>query len=297
MTQAGTSRKQMRQMRQTLRSTFRRVMRLENRRTKVREGRLEKISGFDSVILENSRDITIYLPAGYDERDSARYPVLYMQDGQNLFEPERAFIPGQHWRLREAADEAIGERTAEPMIIVGIDNAGEKRVDEYTPFHDEARNSGGRAADYTRFLFEELKPAIDARFRTDAARTAVGGSSLGGLLALHIAITCPDAIEAAAVLSPSVWWAGRQVLSEVDAFTSDRRPRIWLDIGGREGREALADAQALRDRLAARGWSEPHFLFIEDRRADHSERAWAGRIRQVLDFLFPVQGEAGGTRA
>jgi len=231
----------MRDMSDTLRTTFRRVFRLENRRAAVRPGRLDRIPAFESRILGNARDVTVYLPPGYDDRNDRRYPVLYMQDGQNLFEAHRAFIPGQHWRLSEAADEAIGARTAEPMIIVGIDNAGPSRIDEYAPTHDPKKKGGGRADDYARFLLEELKPQIDARYRTlpDGHHTAVGGSSLGGLLAMHIAAKYPDAFSRIAVMSPSVWWNDRVILREVDEFAGPHRPRVWLDIGGREGAEAV----------------------------------------------------------
>src|SRR5438552_2039255 len=88
----------------------------------------------------------------YGEREAMRYPVLYMQDGQNLFEPQRAFVPGQHWRLAEAADEAINERTASPMIVVGVDHAGPARIDEYTPTRDAKRKAGGKADAYGRML-------------------------------------------------------------------------------------------------------------------------------------------------
>lgn len=279
----------MRDMRETLRSTFRRAFRLENRRAAVRRGRLEVIPHFESKVLGNVRDVTVYLPPGYEDRQDRRYPVLYMQDGQNLFDPQRSFIPGQHWRLHEAADDAIGERTAEPMIIVGIDNAGPSRIDEYAPTHDPERNGGGRADDYARFLLEELKPSIDAEYRTlpDAANTAVGGSSLGGLLSMHLAAKYPQAFTRAAVISPSVWWHGRRILSEVDEFAGPGRPRIWLDIGGREGTEALNGARALHERLLAKGWNDETLAYYEDRRADHSERAWAARARRVLEFLFP----------
>ncbi|HEX6099435.1 MAG TPA: alpha/beta hydrolase-fold protein [Thermoanaerobaculia bacterium] len=273
-------------MSDTLRATFRRVLRLPNRRAAIRPGRIERIPDFPSQVLGNLRQVTVYLPAGYDERQDVRYPVLYMQDGQNLFDAERAYVPGNHWRLQEAADAAIGERTARPMIIVGVDHAGPARIDEYTPVKDPKHNGGGRSGDYARFLIEELKPAIDARFRTlpDAEHTAVGGSSLGGLVSLDLALKHPEVFRAAAVMSPSVWWSGRAILGDVDAFGGPA-PRMWLDIGGREGGEALNDARTLRDRIAAKGWSD--FEFYEDRRADHSERAWARRVRQVLEFLFP----------
>lgn len=268
-----------------LRKTLQRVFRLENRRRAIRRGTLDRIPQFESAILGNARDITVYLPAGYDG-GSARYPVLYMHDGQNLFDPLRAFIPGQHWRLAEAADEATAARTASPMIIVGIDNAGASRIDEYTPTHDADRKAGGRADDYGRFLIEELKPHIDERYRTvaDADHTALGGSSLGALVTLYVGLKHPDVFARLAVMSPSVWWDGRAILGIVDAY--DGPPlRAWIDIGGREGLEALTGARTLRDRLAAKDF-ELHYA--EDRRADHSERAWARRVRGVLEFLFPA---------
>jgi predicted alpha/beta superfamily hydrolase len=276
-------------MSETLRQTFRRVLRLENRRAALRPGRLEHIREFESKIFGNTREVTIYLPAGYDERPERRYPVLYMQDGQNLFEGHRAFVPGQDWHLQNAADEAVFERTARPMIIVGVDHAGPSRIDEYTPDQDPKHSGGGKAGEYGRLLVEELKPIIDERFRTipDREDTFIGGSSLGGLVSLHLALTRPEIFGAAAVMSPSVWWNDRTVLKTVDAFTGDVRPRLWLDIGGREGIEALRDARALRGRLAANGWDEETLEYYEDRRADHSERAWAKRVRQVLEFLSP----------
>jgi predicted alpha/beta superfamily hydrolase len=263
----------------SLAATLRRFFRVENRRQAVRKGRVERVEDF-------SRPVTVYLPAGYDERDNRRYPVLYMQDGQNLFDAERAYIPGQHWRLREAADAAIGERSASPMIIVGVDHAGTARIDEYTPSKDPRHKGGGRADEYARLLLEQLKPLIDARFRTIAEDTAVGGSSLGGLVSMHLALKHPDVFSRAAILSPSVWWNKRAILGEVDAF-SGSRPRIWLDIGGREGKDAVDGARALRDRLLAHGWNEHSLRYYEDRRGDHSERAWARRIRMALEFLFP----------
>ena len=254
-------------MSDTLRATFRRVLRLPNRRAALRPGRLERLHGFASQILGNSRQVTVYLPAGYDEHPEMRYPVLYMQDGQNLFDADRAYVPGNHWRLQEAADAAIGERTARAMIIVGVDHAGPGRADEYTPVRDEKHNGGGRAEDYARFLIEELKPAIDAQFRTlpDPDNTAVGGSSLGGLISLYLALKHPEVFRRAAVMSPSVWWSGRAILNDVDAYTGPA-PRMWVDIGGREGGEALNDARTLRDRIAPKGWDD--FEFYEDRRGD-----------------------------
>src|SRR5947209_8068748 len=187
----------MREMRDTLRAAFSRVLGLENRRRAPRQGALERLDEF-------SRPITIYLPPGY-ERGEARYPVLYMHDGQNLFEPERAFIPGQHWRLDEAADAAINARAAEPMILVGVDHGGPARIDEYTPTRDESRQAGGKAAEYAQMLIEELKPLIDSRYRTHPDDTTTGGSSLGGLVSLYLGLTHPKVFRKVGAMSPSVW--------------------------------------------------------------------------------------------
>lgn len=260
----------MRDMRVTLREAFARM--LPNRRRAVRRGTLEHIPFGD-------RQLTVYLPPGYAESER-RYPVLYMQDGQNLFEDERAFA-GHSWRLHLAADEAIGARRAAPMIIVGVDHAGPARVEEYTPTRDERRGAGGGAEAYGRTLLEEIKPLIDGRYRTSEV-AAVGGSSLGGLVSFFLGLTT-EAFAGVAAMSPSIWWDGRAVLQ----VRPVRRPRVWLDIGGREGAEALRDARAARDWLRASGWSPETLGYYEDRRGDHSERAWAKRAEMMLEFLFP----------
>jgi predicted alpha/beta superfamily hydrolase len=250
----------MRTMRVTLREAFARM--LPNRRRAIRRGTIERIA------FEN-RLITIYLPPGYD--GARAYPVLFMQDGQNLFDDERSFAR-HSWRLHEAADEAIGARTAEPMIIAGIDHAGDARIEEYT------------SGEYEHTLLGRIKPLIEARYRT--SRAAIGGSSLGGLVAMRLGLRHPQVFTALAVMSPSVWWNDRIVLNEVDAFDGSR-PRIWLDIGGREGQKALLDVRLLRDHLLAKGWTDANLRYYEDRRGDHSERAWGKRARMLLEFLFP----------
>ena len=279
----------MRDMRDTLRDTFSRVLSLENRREAVRRGSIERIPAFASAIFGNTRDLTVYLPPGYSERETLRYPVLYMQDGQNLFDPERAYVPGQSWLLHEAADRAIASRKAAPMIIVGIDHASAARIDEFTPTREPQRNAGGKADDYARLLIEEIKSMTDAAFRTRPERqfTAVGGSSLGGLVSAYVGLRHPEVFGGIAAMSPSVWWHDRVILKTVDEFSAPVRPRIWLDIGGREGSEALQDARLLRDHLNAHGWSgRADLRFLEDRRADHSERAWARRAHGMLEYLF-----------
>ena len=250
---------------------------------------------FPSTILALKRDVTVYLPPGYDD-DANPCPVLYMHDGQNLFDPATAHIPGQHWRLGETADALIAAGTVPPLIMVGIANTGTSRIHEYTPTRD-ARLGGGLADDYGRFLVEELKPFIDRtyRTRTDAASTGLGGSSLGGLVTMHVGLRRPDVFGALAVMSPSVWWDRRVILSSVRAARPKPDLRVWVDMGTAEGRRALEDARLLKAALVGSGWvigRDLHYAEYED--GTHSEQAWADRAGAMLTWLF---GEGGGALA
>src|SRR4028118_1475615 len=194
---------------------------------------------FGSQFLNHPRNVLVYLPPGYGANPAERYPVLYMHDGQNLINPQDAF-GGVAWGVDETAQELILTEQIEPLIIVGIYNSGERRIDEYTPVSSAGgrmRGRGGQADQYGRMIIEELKPFIDRKYLTKPERefTAVGGSSLGGLVSLHLGFKRPDVFSRLAVISPAVWWANNQIIRET-AMLGERLPlRIWLDIGRREG--------------------------------------------------------------
>lgn len=250
---------------------------------------LVRHEAFRSRHLERPRDVVVYLPPGYDEERGRRYPVVYWHDGQNLFDPETAFVPGQHWRLGEMADMLIDEGRVTPLVMVGVYHTGQARVHEYTPTKD-ARLGGGLGRAYGRLLVEDLKPFIDRTYRTDPGResTGLGGSSLGGLSTMYLGLRHPDVFGRLAVMSPSVWWGRRAILRYV--ARARRRPaaRIWLDMGTAESRTGLADARRLRDALAAAGWREDVDLaYREVAGGTHSESAWAERVGDVLQYLFP----------
>jgi len=177
----------------------------------------------------------------------------------------------------------------EPIIIVGVYNTGEHRVDEYTP---TARpdGRGGQADAYGRMLVEELKRFIDKTYKTlpGMANTALGGSSLGGLLTLHLGLRYPTTFGKLAVLSPSVWWDERVIVQEVQALQGKTSQRIWLDAGTREDKDVIPDVRLLRDALVAKGWVIPEdLMYFEARGGEHNERSWAKRVGKVLKFLFP----------
>ncbi|HUE87335.1 MAG TPA: alpha/beta hydrolase-fold protein [Vicinamibacterales bacterium] len=242
---------------------------------------------FHSRFLPDDRDITVFLPPGYEASDE-RYPVLYLHDGQNLFDPEAAFVKGQHWRVGETAMALIEAARIPPLIIVGIDNAQARRLHEYTPTHDRRRGGGGAEA-YGHLIVRELKPFVDARYRTrpDAANTGLGGSSLGGLVSLYLGFAYPDVFSRLAVMSPSVWWDRRAILRNVRHATPKPRVRIWLDIGTREGRYHVQNARLLEAGLLKKGWVEGEDLHYEEvPGGTHSEGAWAERFGRALEFLF-----------
>jgi predicted alpha/beta superfamily hydrolase len=247
---------------------------------------------FHSAHLPDDRDVTVYLPPGY-EASRASYPVLYMQDGQNLFDPKTAFKSGEHWRLGETADALIAERRLAPLVIVGIANTGTRRIHEYTPTADQ-RLGGGLADRYCRLIVEDLKPFIDATYRTrrEAGFTAVGGSSLGGLVSLYLGLTRPDVFGAVAAMSPSVWWDRRTILKTIRLTRPRPTIRIWADMGTSEGRRALDDARLLKAALVGAGWTAGTDLhYAEYEGATHSEQAWGDRVGRTLAWLFPGDAE------
>src|SRR5689334_14518884 len=152
------------------------------------KSRLRLHQQFSSKVENEKHDFIVYLPPMYDAEPDRRFPVLYMQDGQNLFDPATAFA-GNSWRMGETTDALIMAGEIEPLIIVGIYNTGEHRIDEYTPVKDK-RLGGGEADAYGQMLAEELKPFVDRTYRTlpGAADCGLGGSSLGGLVSLYLGL-------------------------------------------------------------------------------------------------------------
>lgn len=248
---------------------------------------LRKHACFRSKILRTARDLIVCLPPGYDSHPDRRYPVLYLQDGQNLFDPDTAFIRGMDWRADETSRALIQQGAIEPLIMVGIYNT-KRRIDEYTPTRD-AKLGGGRADDYGCMLVSEIKPFIDAQYRTrpDPANTSLGGSSLGGLVTLYLGLTHCEVFSKLAVLSPSVWWNKQWIVRLVKRMKSKPRLAIWLDTGTAEGEKTLCDARALHDALLAKGWTDGDDLHYEEfEGANHSEAAWAQRVAPMLQYLF-----------
>jgi predicted alpha/beta superfamily hydrolase len=261
---------------------------LPDRRAKD-EGRLHLHSRFPTSYLSTPRDIVVYLPPRYDA--AARYPVFYLQDGQNLFDPATAFN-GRDWQADIVADDLILSGAIMPILMVGVYNTGVRRLSEYTPTRDPRTRKGGKGARYAQMLARELKPFIERAYgaKRAAADAAVGGSSLGALVSLETGLLYPRVFGKLAVMSPSVWWDQRSILEMVRAYESALRPSIWLDTGtaeGEAGHQVACDARLLRDALVERGWREGADLtYTEFAGAGHNERAWGGRFGEVLRHFF-----------
>jgi enterochelin esterase-like enzyme len=256
----------------------------------VSSGQLRKHQQFRSRFLRNRRDLIVYLPPGYDEQPQRRFPVLYLQDGQNLFDGATSFVPGMDWHVGETADTVIAKGTVQPLIIVGIYNAGNARVREYTPTK-VPRFGGGRADRYAKFLVEEVLPFVQKEYRTlsGPALTGIGGSSLGGLVSLYVGLKFPNIFGKLAAISPSVWWNQREIARSVLSAQISSRPRIWLDTGTREGPRVVEYVEQFRNVLLKKGWRLGVDLFYQRvEGAEHNEAAWAQRVEPFLQFLFPA---------
>ena len=251
--------------------------------------RLRLLRKFHSAYLPDDRDILVWLPPVYGTEPERRFPVLYLHDGQNLMDGRTSYVPGRTWCAHTTADRLTRERLIEPVILVGINNTGLRRMPEYTPSRDK-RFGGGEGPLYGRLLVDELKPLIDDSFRThtDRSNTGIAGSSLGGLISLALGLDYPQIFGKLGVLSPSIWWNGREILARVGAARLAERPKIWLDMGMSEGLRHLRDCDLLHHRLLSRGWREDRDLrYLRVPGGLHDEEAWARRFDRVLQWLFP----------
>jgi len=253
---------------------------------------------FHSPQLKNARTILVYLPPGYDDPPEERYPVLYMHDGNNVFDAKTS-TTGVEWGVDETAQRLITQGRIRKVIIVGI-HSTPQRTKEYAPFRDAAYG-GGFGDAYLRFIVETLKPFIDKTYRTlpEREHTGVAGSSLGGLISLYALFQHPGVFGFAGVVSPALWWAKRRVFSFVRAAGTPQPVKLWLDIGTDEGEAAgplvefnkgVHDCRRLVKVLAAKGYEDEtdlHYEEVEGGR--HHEMDWAARVDRMLLYFFGLE--------
>jgi predicted alpha/beta superfamily hydrolase len=254
-----------------------------------------RLHEFRSRIFQNTRFLRVWLPPGYDRTENAgrHYPVLYLNDGQNLFEAATAFA-GIEWQVDETAERLIREAAVPPLIIVGMDNKGRERIREYMPFRSmHPRMLRVRGRYYPDFLMKEVMPFVGRNYRVASGpeNTGLGGSSLGGLIALYTVMARPGVIGRLLVESPSLWASGRQLMRE------SRSVRVWperifLAAGTAEAgspersRSVVDDVRELAGIMRRAVLSEKRLRLVIRDGAGHNEGAWAERFPEALQFLF-----------
>jgi enterochelin esterase-like enzyme len=254
-----------------------------------------RLHEFRSRIFRNTRFLRVWLPPGYEdaENEGRHYPVLYLNDGQNLFESATSFT-GIEWQVDETAERLIREEAVPPMIIVGMDNAAKDRIREYMPYRSMnpvMLRVQGRY--YPDFLMKEVMPFVGRNYRvaTGPENTGLGGSSLGGLIALYTVMARPGVIGQLLLESPSLWASGRQLVRE------GRSVRIWperiflaagtAEAGSAErSRTVVDDVRELAAILRRAVLSEKRLRLVIKDGAGHNEAAWAERFPEALRFLF-----------
>jgi len=254
-----------------------------------------RLHEFHSRIFRNTRFLRVWLPPGYDDPENAglHYPVLYLNDGQNLFEAATSFT-GIEWQVDETGDRLIREGVVPPMIIVGVDNAGRARIREYMPhrsLHPMMMRAHGTR--YPAFLFKEVFPFMARNYRvaTGPENTGLGGSSLGDLISLYTAAVRPGVIGRLLLESPSLWASNRQLIRQSRGVK--RWPeRVFLATGtaeaGRQDKDQsmVDDVRELAAILRRAGLDDTRLRLVIDDGASHHETAWARRFPEALAFLF-----------
>ncbi len=232
------------------------------------------------------RRVWTYLPPGY-ATSTDRYPVLYMLDGQNVFDLGTSFAG--EWNVDETCEQLITTQQMRPLIVVAIDNGSEDRIAEYTPTADPTFGGGQGDAHLDRII-DDVKAEVDVRFRTltGPETTGVAGSSLGGLMALYAAYTRGGTFGRAAALSPSLWWADRWIIDFIGARAKFEGP-VYMDMGTLESGQGIADLRAMAEVLRSQGFVDEADLWVfEDPAGAHNELAWRRRFPDALRRLFPI---------
>lgn len=258
-----------------------------------------RLHELQSRIFRNTRMLRVWLPPRYEaaENNARHYPVLYLNDGQNLFDRTTAYT-GVEWGADETADRLIRQEEIPPLVIVGIDNAGNDRMREYIPYRSlQPRILWPRGRDYPEFLTAEVIPFVSQRYRIahGPENTGLGGSSLGALISLYTVMQHPGVFGRLLLESPSLQISQRRVLKSSRPF-KQWPEKIFLAMGTRESgredkdRQFVEDVRELERILRRSGMDDKHLRVRIAEGATHSEGEWAKRFPEALTFLFGSGG-------
>ncbi|AKQ47577.1 hypothetical protein TH63_08845 [Rufibacter radiotolerans] len=232
--------------------------------------------------LQKNRRVWVYLPPGYGTSQK-KYPVLYMHDGQNLFDAYYGF--SGEWGVDETMDSLAKNKNLE-VIVVGVDNGSEERMNEYTPWRN-AKYGGGKGDAYVDFLAQTLKPYIDTHYRTLSGKshTGVAGSSMGGLISLYAAMKYPQVFGKAGVFSPA-FWVSPQFFDYAAKTKPAKDAKIYLVAGAKEGEQMVPDMARMRDLLQKQGLKSKKLNYQVHADGEHKEAFWQREFPGVVQWLF-----------
>lgn len=235
--------------------------------------------------LDRSRRIWLYLPPDY-ETSGKSYPVIYMHDGQNLFDSQTSFAG--EWQVDETLN-ALFEQGDFGAIVVGIDNGGDQRLDEYSPWVNP-EYGGGEGDAYVRFIADTLKPYINEHYRTlpQAGCTALFGSSMGGLISTYGAVSDPDDFGKVGAFSPSYWFAMDDLTSYIDASGADLSDTDIYFLASANEDGMAADIDQVRGHLQGLGLTDAHDVVKIDDYGGHNEAYWRGEFAAAYQWMFPA---------
>jgi predicted alpha/beta superfamily hydrolase len=249
--------------------------------------------------LDNDRSIYVYLPPSYESAPQARYPVLYMHDGQHVFASDRF---GDSWEVHHTVERLVGEGRMREIIVVGVASIPNSRIAEYVHDHPAVRkafHTEPAGEKYEAFLIDEVKTYIDRTYRTLPGKehTAIMGSSAGGLVSYHVGMRRPDVFGNVGILSPFFVhsYMNGSRLSRTPIYRRfDHHPsiRVWLDMGGAEGLLTVPHARRVADELIGSGFVfGDDLIFYLDPEAGHTQKDWANRIQAPLLYFFGSIGQ------
>lgn len=229
-----------------------------------------------------SHKIWLYLPPNYNENEE-NYEVIYMHDAQNLFDTKTSYAG--EWEVDETLNTLFKE-TGKGFIVVGVENGGEKRIEEYTPWKHE-KYGGGKGDVYVNFLANTLKPYIDANYRTKttAENTAIIGSSLGGLISFYGGLKKPEVFGKIGAISTSFWFSDK-IIDFTKENGNQKNTKIYFLVGGKEGETMVPDTENMAKLLVKTGFSKENIKTKIVEKGKHNEAFWKEEFLETITFLF-----------
>lgn len=261
---------------------------VENKRKSTITGDVRIIEDFSIPQLNRKRTIRLYLPPDY-ESSRKNYPVLYMHDGQNLFDDATSFVG--EWQIDETLERFFREEKTAGVIIVGIDHGIEKRMDEYSPWKN-SKYGGGEGDLYLEFIVRTLKPFIDKEYRTrpEGEFTGIAGSSMGGLISLYAGLKYPEVFSKIGIFSPAFWFAEQEFIEFINSSDVPQLTKFYFDVGTEEDDDLMSKPYLSLTKnifnLVKSETRSQNVRLIIDEGAFHNEQFWAKRFPDAFLWLF-----------